>query len=334
VVRQLTLTQMNRFDRITAILIQLQSRRIVKAQDLAERFEISLRTVYRDISSLLEAGVPIIGEAGVGYSIMEGYRLPPVMFTKEEARTFITAEKLMEKFTDFSTQSQYQSAMFKVKSVLRSSEKSMVENLENHIEVRQSAKPFHTENSNTLDILLKSIVERKLVRMNYNAISVDDLTDRSIEPVGIYHENQHWYTIAFCHLRDSYRNFRCDRILKIELTDQSFQHKHAPLKEFLSHTENSPNLRLVRILVDKKQAQYLGHQRYYWGFVSEINRGNQVEMTFLTAYLEGFAHWYMMLATSATILEPMSLKEIVKRLLVEISVKLADSKVETVSAAI
>jgi hypothetical protein len=68
---------------------------------------------------LAEAGVPISGEAGVGYSIMEGYRLPPVMFTKEEARTFITAEKLMEKFTDFSTQSQYQSAMFKVKAVLR-----------------------------------------------------------------------------------------------------------------------------------------------------------------------------------------------------------------------
>ena len=91
---------MNRFDRITAILIQLQSKKVVRAQDLADRFDISLRTVYRDIRTLEEAGVPLYGEAGVGYSIVDGYRLPPVMFTQEEAMAFITAEKLMEKFTD------------------------------------------------------------------------------------------------------------------------------------------------------------------------------------------------------------------------------------------
>src|SRR5690606_10008011 len=70
----------NRFDRIVAILVQLQSKRIVKAQELADRFEVSLRTIYRDIRTLEASGVPIISEAGIGYSIMEGYRLPPVMF--------------------------------------------------------------------------------------------------------------------------------------------------------------------------------------------------------------------------------------------------------------
>ena len=94
---------MNRIDRLAAILIQLQSKRIVKAQDLADRFQISLRTVYRDISALEEAGVPIIGESGIGYSLADGYRLPPVMFTKEEATSFLTAEKLVEKFTDRQT---------------------------------------------------------------------------------------------------------------------------------------------------------------------------------------------------------------------------------------
>ncbi len=79
---------MNRIDRVTAILIQLQSKKIVRAQEIAERFSISLRTVYRDIKTLEEAGIPIAGEAGVGYSIMEGYRLPQVMFTKEEAIAF------------------------------------------------------------------------------------------------------------------------------------------------------------------------------------------------------------------------------------------------------
>ncbi|MCE7060418.1 YafY family protein [Dyadobacter sp. CY343] len=310
---------MNRFDRITAILIQLQSRKIVKAQDLAERFEISLRTVYRDISSLAEAGVPIIGEAGVGYSIMDGYRLPPVMFTKEEARTFITAEKLMEKFTDFSTQSQYQSAMFKVKAVLRSSEKSVVESLEDHIAVRRMNNAFYKPTSNTFDILLKSISEKKIAKIRYTAINSDEQLERVIEPVGLYHENNYWYAIAYCHLRSDYRNFRSDRILHSEMTDRSFEHKHAPLKEFLENGHEGQNLRLVRIKMDKRIARYVGEQRIYYGFVSEIVREDHVEMSFLTVSLEGFARWFLMIAPNAQILEPVSLKTIIKRLLTQIS---------------
>src|SRR6201995_1545562 len=116
---------MNRIDRGSAILIQLQSRRVVKASDIADRFGISLRTVYRDIKTLEEAGVPIIGEAGVGYSIVDGYRLPPVMFTREEATAFLTAEKFVEKLTDTSTASHYQSAMYKVRAVIKTSEKDL-----------------------------------------------------------------------------------------------------------------------------------------------------------------------------------------------------------------
>ena len=93
---------MNRIERISSILIQLQSKNTIKAKEIADRFEISLRTVYRDIRSLEEAGVPLIGEAGIGYSLVDGFRLPPILFTKEEAMALITAEKLVEKVTDYS----------------------------------------------------------------------------------------------------------------------------------------------------------------------------------------------------------------------------------------
>lgn len=313
---------MNRFDRITAILIQLQSRKIVKAQDLAERFEISLRTVYRDMNTLAEAGVPIIGEAGVGYSIMDGYRLPPVMFTKDEARTFITAEKLMGKFTDFSTQSHYQSAMYKIKSVLKSSEKSMVETLENHIQVLGNTNTFNSASSNTLDSLLRSISDKKALKIIYKAINSDESVERVIEPVGIYHESNYWYTIAFCHLRNAYRNFRSDRIQRIDSTDQSFEHQHAPLNEFLDQIRETRDLKLVVIRVERSIARYMGEQKYYYGFVSERILGNELEMTFLSASLEAFARWYLMLAPNAKILEPVSLKELLKKLVFEISEKL------------
>jgi predicted DNA-binding transcriptional regulator YafY len=306
---------MNRFDRITAILIQLQSRRIVKAQDLADRFEISLRTVYRDMNTLAEAGVPIIGEAGVGYSIMDGYRLPPIMFTKEEARTFITAEKLMEKYTDLPTMSQYQSAMFKIKSVLKSSDKNMVESLENHIQVRRNNFAFSSATSNTLDCLLKSISEKKVAKISYAAMGITEPGDRLIEPVGIYHETNYWYTIAFCHLRNAYRNFRSDRIANIEITAHSFRHEHAPLDDFLSQFREKENLQLVVIQVDKSILRYIGDQKYYLGFVSEKMTDKYLEMTFLTESLEGFARWFLMIAPNARIMEPDSLKECVKSLI-------------------
>src|SRR5689334_22287543 len=168
---------MNRIDRVTAILIQLQSKKIVKAQDIAERFNISLRTVYRDIKTLEEAGVPVIGEAGLGYSIMDGYRLPPVMFTKEEATAFLTAEKLIEKFTDTSTEVSYKSAMYKVRAVLRGAEKDMLENIEEHIEVIRKVLPYNeTSVNNTLHSLLKSVSEKKVLNIHYDAFTSDKIT--------------------------------------------------------------------------------------------------------------------------------------------------------------
>ena len=304
---------MNRFDRITAILIQLQSRKIVKAQDLAERFEISLRTVYRDMNTLAEAGVPIIGEAGVGYSIMDGYRLPPVMFTKEEARTFITAEKLMEKFTDASTKSHHQSAMFKIKSVLKSADKNLLEDMEQHIEVRQQREAFNPTLNNTLEILLKGISEKKVIRLLYSAFNTDDITSREIEPIGIYHEHNYWYVVAFCLLRDSYRNFRCDRMSKIELTETTFGRQHASLKEHLDSVPKLENLQLVVLRVKKHILRYIQEQKYYYGFVSEKKIGNEYEITFLSASLDGFARWFVMFAEFAVILQPSDLSDHIEK---------------------
>src|SRR5215211_2929075 len=120
---------MNRIDRLAAILIQLQSRRLVKARDIAEKFSISLRTVYRDVKALEESGVPVIGEAGSGYTIMEGYRLPPVMFTQEEASALLMGAKLAEQLTDASVKKHYDGAMFKIKAILRTTDKEYVNQL-------------------------------------------------------------------------------------------------------------------------------------------------------------------------------------------------------------
>ena len=127
---------MNRVDRLHAILVHLQSKKRVTAQEIADRFGLSLRTVYRDVRALDEAGVPIIGEAGVGYSVMEGYRLPPILFTKEEASALLLGAKFVQRFTDRADRRSFDAAMFKVKAVLRSSDKDFVEQLDSRISLQ------------------------------------------------------------------------------------------------------------------------------------------------------------------------------------------------------
>ena len=314
---------MNRFDRITAILIQLQSKRVVKAQDLADRFDISLRTVYRDIRTLEEAGVPLYGEAGVGYSLVDGYRLPPVMFSREEAMAFITAEKLMEKFTDTSLQRHFSSAMYKVKAVLRGDEKDLLENLDSQIEVYNS-KP-HKPPVNILDTLLKAIAEKKVVEMEYRAFGNEENSARLIEPIGIFHEHEYWYTIAYCHLREAYRQFRIDRVVSVRLTDidQKERASLQELKEMKEKHRASFTLQKVVIRVEKNIALYLQERRHYYGFVSETIKDNYVEMTFLSQSPDqGFARWYIMFADYAEVIEPLSVKESVKKILERISKKI------------
>jgi predicted DNA-binding transcriptional regulator YafY len=314
---------MNRIDRISAILIQLQSRRVVKAQDIAERFSISLRTVYRDIKSLEESGIPLIGEAGVGYSLADGYRLPPVMFTKDEATAFLTAEKLIEKLTDNATSDNYKSAMYKIRAVLRSGEKDFLENIDGHIEVLKSRSNLNSPPVvNVIPLILKGINEKKVLKMNYFSHYRQEDTDRCVEPVGVFYLDNYWHLIAFCRMRNDYRNFRMDRISNLALTDQFFGQQHPPLKQYLDNLYKDRDLKEVVIHVEVKCHAFLESQKYYNGFISERKVGDKIEMHFLAASIEGFARWFIMFGDKAAIIKPQELKDRVKEIAAGISCKL------------
>lgn len=310
---------MNRFNRVTAIFIQLQSKKIVRAKDIADRFNVSLRTVYRDIQTLVEAGVPIGSEAGVGYSLIDGYRLPPVMFTKEEVTAFLTAEKLIEKFTDNSIDSNFKSGMMKIRAILKSTEKEMLESIEENIEVlNRKPRLENPGNSNYIQKLIESISERKSLNIRYHTFYSNEIKDRNIEPIGIFFSNGYWHTIAFCELRQDYRDFRLDRILNISKSDIIFKKKHPSIKTYLSKITKEQNLETIVINVDKGVAQFLIEQKYYNGFVSEKFIGEKVQMTFLTSSMEYFVRWFLMFADKADIVSPDSLKTMLSKKLSEI----------------
>lgn len=306
---------MNRIDRLSAILIQLQSRRTVRARDIADRYRISLRTVYRDISSLEEAGIPIIGESGIGYSLEEGYRLPPVMFTREEATALITAEKLVAQFTEPTHASLFSHALDKIRAVLEPGDKDHLSHMEGKIEVVQHT--FLQEGvtqDDILKIVLAGLGGHLVMKMDYFTPARHEEAKRTIEPVGIFYVNRYWHLFAFCREKNDYRDFRFDRIKQISLTEVKFKTQHPTLKSLLNAQYAATKLEEVTLLVSDQGALKISDSKYYFGYVSERNTAAGIEMDFLTMSVEGFARWYISIADYATILHSNPLKNNVKSL--------------------
>lgn len=219
-----------RLARLTAIIIQLQSRRIVTAKDIAERHNVSIRTVYRDIRTLEQSGVPIITEEGKGYSIMEGYSLPPVMFTEEEANALITAEQVILKNKDLSFSAHYQNAVMKVKSMLKLSQKTKMEFLSQRIQIRTNQEDAHT--SHHLIQLQSAIANFQIAKLNYLSLE-NQQSERKVEPFALYTTKAHWILIAFCLKRNDFRAFRLDRIQHLQITNDHFEPHKITLEQYL-----------------------------------------------------------------------------------------------------
>lgn len=301
---------MNRLSRLSAILIQLQGKRLVKAQELADRFNISLRTVYRDVHALQEGGVPVIGEAGTGYTLMEGYKLPPVLFTEDEASALLTASKLMQHMTDETSAKHYTSALDKIRAVLRLAEKDHVAELDKHVAVVAHPTFVHERPAELhLSKILKALSAGMAVQFVYHSIGKNESLQRTAEPVGIFRQGSHWYLVAHCRLRKDYRHFRTDRIAKLQLTAEKGMQEHPPLQAFINRTACEKSLHKVVIDVAPHVLPYFGEQKYYNGFLSEEMAGDKMRMTFLTASPEGFARWFLLFGEWAEIVEPLSLND-------------------------
>lgn len=319
---------MNRIDRISAILIHLQSRKVVKAQDIADRFQISLRTVYRDIKTLEKAGIPLFGEAGTGYSLVDGYRLPPVMFSPEEALAFLTAEKLVSQLTDAPNAENYSSAMFKIKAVLDQDKKDLLQNIGDHIEVfKRPGDGGISPDLNLIQPVLKSIARKKVLEIKYHARYNQQKTERLVEPLGVFYSENCWHLIAFCRMRNDYRDFRFDRISSMDLTETDFCREHQTLKEYLTRYDlacaENRNLPLVIIRIGKEKAYWLDNHKYHQGFISQTEIGEEIEMSFLSSSLKGFARWFLMFGDYAEIIQPDALREEVRKLIGVISERVA-----------
>lgn len=218
-----------RIARLTQILTQLQAKRLLTARDLADKHNVSVRTIYRDIRTLENSGIPIITEEGKGYRLLEGYQLPPVMFSEEEANALITAEQLILRNKDTSFVEHYGNAITKIKAVLKYTQKDKADLLSKRIIFR--ANKEEERSSNYLMQIQAAITGFELLTINYSSLQ-GEVTNRTIEPFALYSTNENWLLIAFCRLRQEFRAFRIDCIQKIEALGEYFEPHPMTLEEY------------------------------------------------------------------------------------------------------
>lgn len=213
------------------ILTTLQSHKYVSTEKLCDKFGISIRTVYRDIRALDEIGIPVSFETGKGYFIVEGYFLPPVSFSSEEANALVLLASLAHRFGDMSVAKHTNLALEKIRIVLRTSQKEKSKDLGDRIRVLDpdpTRKPF-----DFLAEIQKAISDSSILQVDYTDANKKK-TQREIEPIGMIYYTEQWHLIGWCWLRNGYRDFIVRQIDKLINTSKPFRKKdHITLDEHI-----------------------------------------------------------------------------------------------------
>ena len=218
-----------RLSRLTAILTQLHTKRLITATELANKFSVSVRTIYRDIRALEQSGVPILTKEGRGYSLMEGYKIPPVMFTESQANALILAEQLVLKNKDASFVRDYMEAIDKIKAVLGNTVKVKANLLADR--TRFDLNINSEKNSNNLSDLQFALTNFCVAKIEYTNEG-NKTTRRLIEPFALLSTQENWLLVAWCRLRTEFRYFRLDRIKNLEICTEKFAPHKMTLQEY------------------------------------------------------------------------------------------------------
>lgn len=302
---------MNRTDRLFAIILELQAKGQRRAHDLAETFEVNKRTIYRDVQALSEMGVPVVAIPGQGYSLMEGYFLPPLRFTTDEATMLLLGADFVAQNFDAQYRAAALSASRKLAAVLPDAVKANVQYLQNSIRF-VSMNELTERQAEIVLQLRRAVVECKTVRFDYYARFGDNAapqTKRQADPYGIANLDGRWYLIAYDHVRRARRNFRIDRIEKLELLNKSFTRP----REFHITQQDSPRERpvVIRALFTPASARWVREARYYF-VTAASDTDDGLLVTLRVRDVREAMQWLLSWGSQVRVLEPASLRELLR----------------------
>lgn len=206
---------MRRAERLFRLVNEMRTRSVSRAEDLAAQFEVSIRTIYRDIAHLQRSGLPIEGEAGVGYLLRPGFDLPPVTFTNDQIDALAVALSFAESLDDPSLASAAKEVRAKIQASLPLPEMRQLADAPFYSLRRSTGAPEHASE------VRRAIRLRRVVRMTYTN-SHGQRTERLLRPLAIWNFDEGWMFSAWCDLRQTFRTFRFDRVTQLLLTDQVF----------------------------------------------------------------------------------------------------------------
>ncbi len=245
--------------------MELQRRKRVRAEDLAALFETSKRTIYRDIQALCETGVPIIAQAGQGYSLVEGYFLPPLSFSVAEATMLVLGSALAAQSFDAQYRAAADSANRKIEAVLPASQRDEVHYLQDSIALVAPERVGQGIAKDLLSQLRRAIIERKTVQFHYHTRYPQNGTTarnrREADPYGLMHYNGAWYLMSYCHLRRAIRNFRLDRMTDLTLLERTFQR---PANFKMEPPDERARQLMVQVLFDAEAAPWVKEARGFY----------------------------------------------------------------------
>jgi predicted DNA-binding transcriptional regulator YafY len=305
---------MNRTDRLLAIVLELQRKGARRAEDLAATFETSKRTIYRDIQALCESGVPVVAQPGVGYSLVEGYFLPPVSFSVDEATMLLLGADSAAQNFDAQYRDAAASAGRKIEAVLSEKLRGEVEYLRGNIAFVTPASLVSGKSASFLPQLRRAIIERRTIRFDYHTRYSQDGRDarntRETDPYAMLHYGGAWYLIGHCHLRESVRNFRLDRMAELRLLDKTFD--RPPNFRLEEPVDDQRNLKVVALFSPEAAPWVRESWSYYVDSMEEVADGLLVTMRVRVE--NAIFQWLFSWGAQVRVLEPESLR---RRLMAE-----------------
>jgi predicted DNA-binding transcriptional regulator YafY len=222
-----------RADRLFQIVQRLRGRGPVTAAALARELQVSPRTIYRDVQDLVLSGVPVLGEAGVGYALPKSFDLPPLMFDEAEIEALVLGARIVEAWSDPELARAARGVLSKVEAVLPAKLRDRIP------DATLFAPAFHVRADATagLAALRAAVKSRRKVALAYKDRG-DAATNRTVQPLGVFYWGASWSLGAWCELRRDFRNFRLDRVTKLDVLDATFADEPGrTLRDFFKHYE-------------------------------------------------------------------------------------------------
>ncbi len=302
---------LNRTERLFAEVLLLQNRPNMTSRHLAEHFGVSRRTIFRDLRALSESGVPLTYAEEGGYEILEGYQLPPLMLTGREAATLLTGTEFMKLQPDASLRKDADEVALKIRSVLPKNVQAYIDRLRE----RTVLDPYWLHSVQAADAeegrwyeLSEAIANQRQLHMRYYVPSRDELTQRTVDPLGLVYYTDHWNLIAHDHLRKAIRNFRLDRIEHLHTGIGRFEKPEGwDLEAYLRARAMSPQNERITIR--------FAEEAYRWarrGIPAQIEEERSVatgtEVTFYFENLDYVARWVLRYGAQAEVLAPEALR--------------------------